>query len=83
MQDVLRTNFLEAYYAVFNEKGQILVCGRENTYRLIALAKRLGGQIAGYEHLDYGSVETGFMNVFHIQALKNTLESQEDMIHAS
>lgn len=55
---------LDLYKGVFDENGNIKVCGRDKCISLIKKLHEID------KSTDYGNVETGFM---HIQNIKETI----------
>lgn len=55
--------FKEQYNKVFNTDGTVKLCGREETKKLIELAKELKPDI------DFGNESTGFLNVDNIKSV--------------
>ena len=56
---------MEQYNKVFDEQGNIRKCGREECKKLIELCEAFQSDI------DFGSLQTGFMNVKNIKKLVN------------
>ena len=54
---------------VFNEDNSVKACGRTKCIELIQCAKKLNSD------LDFGSIETGIMNVDNLILLKTKLEA--------
>ena len=59
--------FFEAYNDVFDSEDKVKVCGREACIKLIKICNKIS------PNMDYGSVNTGFINVENVVNLKNTL----------
>ncbi len=59
--------FFEQYGIVFDERGKVKLCGRENCKELIKRANAID------PNTDYGNVETGCMNVQSMILLKESL----------
>lgn len=63
----------ELYNKVFDDYGNIKVCGREETKRLIIACQKVDYT------MDFGDPRTGFMNVANICALRARLrQSRKD-----
>lgn len=65
----MKEQFLEKYKMVFNEDNSVKACGRTKCIELIQCAKKLNSD------LDFGSIETGIMNVDNLILLKTKLEA--------
>lgn len=63
-----KEKFVNVYKEVFNQDGSIKPCGRKTTICLIELANELKPGI------DFGSNETGIMNVENIKTLHSELK---------
>jgi hypothetical protein len=57
----------ELYDIVFDENGDVTLCGREACQLLILACEELRPGV------DYGNAQTGFMNIENIQKLKREL----------
>lgn len=60
-------NIIELYKQVFNEDGTVKQCGREKCKKLIRMCQNLNKDI------DFGSIESGMMNVENIKKFIETL----------
>lgn len=56
-------DFKEQYNKVFDTEGTIKLCGREETKKLIRLAKELKPDV------DFGNESTGFLNIDNIKSV--------------
>lgn len=75
MSEELVRDFLLCYGRVFSGDGTIRPCGRSYTQRLIFLANALGEELGLSK--DYGSLQTGFLNLANIHVLRRELECYE------
>ena len=60
--------FLKLYDEVFDETGAVKAVGREHTKALIEACEQYSS------NTDFGSKDTGFMNVDNIKLLRNKLQ---------
>ena len=65
--DTLKDKFFSIYAEVFDEKGNPKACGRRKCAELIALCYQVDGKN------DFGTIQTGIMNVSNIISLKEKL----------
>ncbi len=63
--------FLEIYAKVFNEDGSIKNCGRTVCIQLISLAQQLSDAT-----IDFGNVDTGFINIEPMQKLYEKIKQE-------
>ena len=59
----MRDRFLQLYKEVFDVDGNIKACGRDTCKKLIEAANIIDNRV------NYGSVNSGFMNVDELHAL--------------
>lgn len=55
------------YSEVFDENGQVKLCGREKCKDLISAMSQL------FPNVDFGSLKTGFMNVENMKIYKEKI----------
>jgi hypothetical protein len=62
--------FIDTYAEVFDDRGNIKLCGREKCIELIILSNYLAKD-SSMDYADFGNEKTGFMNVGNIKKLRN------------
>lgn len=76
-------NLLNRFYAlfeiVFDQNGQVNLCGRSKCQELIILSKQIAQIIDEFEHMDFGNANTGVMNTENIQRFYNHLKNVKDL----
>ena len=65
----MHRGFFELYDMVFDEKGNIKACGREICKKLIEVSRNIDDKV------DFGNLDTGFMNVENIKNLYKNLKN--------
>ena len=66
--DTINT-FLKQYNEVFDAGGAVKLCGRDTCKKLMLNASKIKPGI------DYGNMDSGFMNIEAIKELYNSLET--------
>lgn len=68
----LTQEFKSVYDKVFDQDGNIKSCGRETTIQLISICNQIDS------NMDFGDLETGFMETENIQSLYKRLEVEKE-----
>lgn len=61
-------DFLKLYEEIFNSENEVKICGRDKCKNLIKLASEINSNV------DFGNIDTGFMNIKNIILLKENLD---------
>lgn len=68
----MSSKFIEVFNEVFDNDLNVQKCGREKCKELILLARELD------KTKDFGSIETGFMNIEELKNLKESIVPKRD-----
>lgn len=63
-------DFNNTYNKVFDANGNVVACGRNMCSKLINIAKCIGDK-----NVNYGNVDTGYMNIASIKELHTRLNT--------